>query len=481
MVQVADKSPAQADRFPLRVRPDLSIRELMFGKRRMWVIKDPITLKYFHLREEEYSILGMLDGRTNLQAIQQKFERQHVPQKLSLQQLQGFLGVLHGRGLLVSDIPGQSHALYERHRRVGRVRRFSALSNLIAIRVRGIDPDRFLNWLYPQIRWLYSPSSITACLVFVLTAVLLATVHFDVLMSRLPAFHVFFSTRNLVWLVLAMVVAKTLHELGHALTCKHFGGECHEMGIMFLAFTPCLYCNVSDAWMLPSRWQRVAVGAAGMFVELVLAALCTFLWWFTVPGFLNSLCLNMVFVCSVGTLLFNANPLLRFDGYYIPTDLAEVPNLRHQSNTIVRNRLARWFLGVEAAAERMLPAAHRPLLAVYSVLSSVYRWFVVVGILWFMHAVLEPYGLAAFVQLMAVMIVSGLILVPCFSFVRFVRDPAIQQQLNRRRFLVRGGLVAAVAVAGIVVPVPHRIVVPVMLEPLVLLAKLSFLFQPCRR
>ena len=82
-------------------------------------------------------------------------------------------------------------------------------------------------------------------------------------------------------------MTKVCHEFGHGLSCKHFGGECHEMGVMLLVLTPCLYCNVSDSWMLPSKWQRAAIGAAGMYVELVLASIATFVWWFTAPGLLQ--------------------------------------------------------------------------------------------------------------------------------------------------------------------------------------------------
>ena len=95
-----------------------------------------------------------------------------------------------------------------------------------------------------------------------------------------------------MWLSIVLGVTKVLHEFGHGMSCKHFGGECHEMGIMVLVLTPCLYCNVSDSWMLPSKWHRAAIGAAGMYVELVLASAATFIWWFSEPGMLNNLCLN---------------------------------------------------------------------------------------------------------------------------------------------------------------------------------------------
>ena len=158
-------------------------------------------------------------------------------------------------------------------------------------------------------------------------------VQFQAVRARLPEFHAFFCLDNLVWFLLAIAVSKALHELGHGLVCKHFGGECHELGLMLLVFTPCLYVNVSDAWLLPNKWHRIAISAAGMAVEVLLAAVCTFIWWFSEPGMLNYLCLNVMFISSVSTLVFNANPLLRYDGYYILSDLMEVPNLRQKAST----------------------------------------------------------------------------------------------------------------------------------------------------
>mgnify|MGYP000497118404 CR=1 FL=1 len=117
-----------------------------------------------------------------------------------------------------------------------------------------------------------------------LSALGLVIVEWDVFRSRLPAFHEFFGPGNWLLLGLVLAVTKVLHEFGHGLSCKHYGGECHEMGFMLLVLTPCLYCNVSDSWMLPSKWRRAAIGAAGMYVEIVLASIATFVWWFSAPG-----------------------------------------------------------------------------------------------------------------------------------------------------------------------------------------------------
>ncbi len=107
--------------------------------------------------------------------------------------------------------------------------------------------------------------------------------------------------------------------------------------------------------MLPSKWQRAAIGAAGIYVEIVLAAVCTFLWWFSDVGTLHYLCLNVMFVCSVSTLMFNANPLLRYDGYYILADIVEIPNLRQKANAILQRVVARIFLGIPPSPDPFRP------------------------------------------------------------------------------------------------------------------------------
>ena len=131
------------------------------------------------------------------------------------------------------------------------------------------------------------------------------------------------------WVCLAVV--KIIHEFGHGLTAKHFGGEVHEMGILFLVLTPALYCDVTDSWLLPNKWKRIWISAAGIYVECFLASIATFVWWYSTPGLLNSLAMATMFICSVNTIMFNANPLLRYDGYYVMADWLEIPNLRIKS------------------------------------------------------------------------------------------------------------------------------------------------------
>ena len=162
---------------------------------------------------------------------------------------------------------------------------------------------------------------------------------------------------------------------------------------MMLVFTPCLYCNVSDSWMLPNKWQRVFIGAAGMYVELILASIATFLWWFSEDGMFRFLCLSVMFICSVSTVVFNGNPLLRFDGYYITMDTLEIPNLRQKSSEILKRWFQKTCLGLELQDNPFLPTRNRALFGIYTIASFIYRWVVAFGIIMFLNQVLKPYGL----------------------------------------------------------------------------------------
>jgi putative peptide zinc metalloprotease protein len=299
----------------------------------------------------------------------------------------------------------------------------------------------------------------------VVSAAALAGIHFDVLRSRLPDFQTFFSARNVAWLAVALVLAKILHELGHALTNKHFGGECHEIGILLVLFTPCLYCNVSDAWLLANKWHRIAISAAGIVVELTLASTCTFLWWFSQPGLFNTLCLCVMCVCSTNTLLFNGNPLLRYDGYYILSDLLEIPNLGQQSQRLLARILSRLWLGLKLPRERWLSARQRVLLAFYAICSTGYRWLVVIAILWFGYRALKPYGLAVLAQTFALLAIAGLVLAPVWSLIMFFQNPVYQQRIRKLRAAAAAVVLAVLGGAIITLPLPARVSAPLVLHP----------------
>jgi putative peptide zinc metalloprotease protein len=226
---------------------------------------------------------------------------------------------------------------------------------------------------------------------------------------------------------------------------------------MLLVFTPALYCNVSDSWMLPNKWHRAAIGAAGMYVELFLAAIATFLWWFSSPGLLNSIALSVMFICSVSTLMFNGNPLLRFDGYYILMDLIEIPNLRQKATEITKRFFVWACLGIDQPENPFLPHKHQWAFGLYTVAAVLYRWVVVFSILFFLNKVFEPYGLKIIGQVIALAGLFGLVVQPLWQLGKFFYTPGRMHKVKRKN-VIGTAVVAAVAAAVVLfLPLPYSV------------------------
>jgi putative peptide zinc metalloprotease protein len=457
-------SASTDQRLDLRGRPDLISKPIEFRGTRYWSVKDPLSLRYYQLCDEELFLLEQADGRRSFAELKHLFEDRFSPRKIDSSELHAFLGTLHREGLLTSQSAGQGGPLLERHERIQRQERLQAITNLLAIRFRGLDPEPMLRWLYPKVRWLFSTPAIFIGLLAILGAVLSLGVYAEAFVSRLPRLETFLSVENVIVLAAVLAVCKVLHELGHALTCKHFGGECHELGVMFLVFTPCLYCNVSDAWMLRSKWQRIAISGAGIYVELLLASVCTFMWWFSQPGLLNAIFLNVMVVCSVSSILFNGNPLLRYDGYFVLADFVELPNLRQQSQAYLWQLMMR-LMGIDPREAWTLQEQHRVTLASYGIASLIYRWILVIGILLVLYRASQPYRLESIVQLFALFVLGSMLFSPLRQTIRTFREPRIARRgRSRRMLLVALAMLGSGVLIGMI-PVSRHVRAPVVLEP----------------
>ncbi len=458
MATLAESLISSASRpLTVRKRPDLTASRHHSQGTGYWVVKEPVGLQYYRFHDEEYFILGMLDGHISLQQIKEGFERRFAPQKITFGDLQQFIGMLHRSGLVISNAPGQGKALKERGRTKKRKEVIGKFTNLFAIRFRGFDPERILTGLLPWFGWLFTVPALICFVAFFLSAALLLGSQYETVYARLPTFQQFFAADRWLYLAVTMAIVKVIHEFGHGLSCKKFGGECHEIGFMLLVFTPCLYCNVSDSWMLPNKWKRVWIGAAGIYVELILASFAAYIWYFTEPGLLNDLCLNMMFLNLVSTVLVNGNPLLRFDGYYILMDTLEIPNLRQKATEILKRWFQQTCLGLELQDDPFLPKRNQALFALYTIASVIYRWVVVFSICWFLIKVLEPYGLEQIGRMVAVMGFSGLITQPVIQTWKFIRTPGRLAKVKRGPLLTSLALGGAVIAAVIYVPLPHHI------------------------
>ncbi len=442
----------------VRKRPDLTASRHRYQGTGYWVVKEPVGLQYFRFHDEEYFILNMLDGHISLQQIKDGFEQRFAPQKITFGDLQQFIGMLHRSGLVISNSPGQGKQLRERGRKKKNKELLGKLANVFALRWRGFDPEKLLNAMLVPFGWIFTVPALFGFLVLFTCASLLLASQYDTVYAKLPTFQQFFAADR--WLILAatMAIVKVIHEFGHGLSCKKFGGECHEIGFMLLVFTPCLYCNVSDSWMLPNKWKRVWIGAAGIYVEMILASIAAFVWYFTESGTtINDLCLNMMFLNVVSTVLVNGNPLLRFDGYYILMDMLEIPNLRQKSTEVLK----RWFqstcLGLELQDDPFMPTRGKLFFGMFTIASVIYRWVVVFSICWFVMQVLEPYGLQALGRMLATAGFAGLVAQPVIQTWKFVRTPGRLAKVKRKHLLTTLAIAGVVLAAVCYVPLPHHV------------------------
>jgi putative peptide zinc metalloprotease protein len=432
----------------LRCRADLVAVETQHKYESAVVVKDPVAMKYHRMRPDEFFVLMKLDGEASLEQIREEYERVFAPTRVTAADLNRLLFRFHQSGLTISDTPMQGDRLTDRRRKDRNQRLMQHISGILFIRFPGVDPEPIMKRLYPLVRPLMSWFGVMAAMVLCVIAVFMFATRWDQFSAEFPNMGEWIRLEAVLILAAVIGGTKVLHELGHAVTCKHFGGECHQIGPMLLVFTPALYCDTSDSWMLPSRWQRAAVGLAGIGAEVVLAAIATIVWASTAQGLTHYVAMNVMLVCSVSTLLFNANPLLRYDGYYVLSDLCDVPNLGEQSRKLLSAHTSQIVFGVdEISPEPMTPWARFWMLT-YALAAFCYRWGLTLLILWFVSIVLRPYGLESIGKLLCIFAAGGMLFTLFRAPFAFLRNPARRKLIQMKRTMISAVSIAALIAIG---------------------------------
>jgi putative peptide zinc metalloprotease protein len=434
------------------LRPDTVIQRHRYRGERWFVLQNPLTNQYFRLQHGAYEFVGRLRPDRTVQEVWQESVSQFPDEAPGQEAVLQLLSQLYFANLLHYEQAFDGGQIFERTEK-RRQRELSArLLNLMFMRFPLLDPDSFLVRTLPAVGKLISPGG--AALWFITISLALKTV-FD----HWPALRVqgqgVLAPGNLPLLYLGMVLLKTLHEFGHAYFCRKFGGQVHVMGVMLMIFTPVPYVDASSSWGLRERSKRALVGAAGVIVELFVAALAVFVWAATGPGTVNSLAYNMMFVASVSTLVFNVNPLLRFDGYYILADLLEIPNLSQRAGLQLRHFAERYLFGVKASSSPALTHSEAVWLVVFGITSGIYRVIVFGGVLLLVADRFLLIGL-----IMAAVCAISWVTVPTGRFLYYL---ATSPRLERVRWracgvtaLLVGGLVLFLAV----IPFPNHFRAP---------------------
>src|SRR3954465_9628546 len=367
-----------------RLPPSAQIARQYYRGERWYVVRDPAGNQYHRLSDAAYRFVGSLDGtRTVGQAwglVGGQLEDEAPAQPEVIQ----ILSQLHAANLLDSDITADSTVLLRRHKMQMKRKMQGRLMNVLFPRIPLWDPDSVLKKWLPVARALMSPVGAIIWVIVVAAAVFMMIPRWGSFSEAyMNALSIGTNPEKAFYLWLMFWVLKFCHEMGHAFSCRRFGGECHEMGIMFLVFIPTPYVDASSAWAFPSRWQRMFVGAGGMVVELFLAAIAAFIWINTQRGVpvmglpLNELACDAIMIAGFTTVVFNANPLLRYDGYYMLSDWLEIPNLQQKSKEYLLGLIKQHVFRIKSQ-QPLPPVGQRAWLFFYGIASSFYR--ILVGI-----------------------------------------------------------------------------------------------------
>ncbi len=441
----------------IRLRPNLSWVRQEDGGEVGYVLQDPVSLRFFRLTEKQRFVAEHMDGTHTLDEIRRTYEQQFRPDRVSLEELESFAAQLLDSGLAQSESPRAGRLLFERAEKQRKQAFRARLINFLYQKIPLCNPDRVLTQLVRWVGFLFSPWCSIAAAGLLLAALALLATHWSEFLASLPAARELLSLQTVLYLWVAVGLVKVLHELGHGLSCKAFGGDVPELGLLFLFFCPCLYCDVSDSWSIASRWRRIVVSAAGIYVELVVAALATFAWWLTDPStILHHLCLALMVVCSVNTVLFNANPLMRFDGYYMLSDALGVPNLADQAARVVRTSCLRW-LGIKAPALPLLSPWKQAALALYAVASYVYRWVAALSCFYMVFSFLQPHKLGSLGYVLAALGISAMLVLPVQRLLASLRRQGRFPDMKPARLMLCTGGLGALAAVVWLVPLPQNV------------------------
>jgi putative peptide zinc metalloprotease protein len=434
-----------------RLRPRLR-RHVEFHRHRyrgrLWyVLQDHSTGRCQRLTPAAYLLAGLMNGERTTQQIWEAACARLGDDAPSQDETIRVLGLLHFADALRCDVSPDTVEILRRCQRRERAEWWRRFANPLAFRVPLLDPDAFLSRWIHLARPLFGRAAAVCWLGTVGVAVLLATAHWRELSEN--AAEQLLAPRNLLLLWLVYPVMKALHELGHAFAAKVFGVAVHEMGVLFLVFVPVPYVDASAASVLPDKWKRVVVGSAGVALEMLLAALGLVVWLHAEPGLVRSVAYDAMWIGGASTLLFNGNPLLRFDGYYVLSDLLEIPNLRARSNQYLTYLTLRFGFGLTHVRCPASSRGEAPWFVAYGIAAWLYRLVVVLAISLFVSTRFFNLGI-----LLAALCVGMQVVAPLLRGAAFILTSPPLAPRRGRAFAVSVAGLGSVALLLVGIPLP---------------------------
>ncbi|MFZ4574022.1 MAG: PqqD family peptide modification chaperone [Phycisphaerales bacterium] len=428
-----------------RLRPHVQIVRQHYRGRRWHVVRDPSSNQFYRLNPVAHEFVGLFDGTRTVEELWQLGLTRHGDDSLTQNDVIQLLTQLYSANLLSGDVSPETDQLLKRGRtRLGKKFQQQAIG-LMYFKVRLFNPDLILSWLVPFFRPFINRWGFLLWMAWICAGLTQVVPRFSELTS---GFGNTIAPSNWGWLMVVFVVVKLIHESGHGLICKRFGGQVPEFGAMMLVLLPAPYVDASSAWSFASKWQRIAVGAGGMIFELALAAGAAFVWARTPDGsLLHQIAYNVLFTASISTVIFNANPLMRFDGYYMLSDLLEVPNLMQRSQQMLKFLALRNLYDVRNANAPTGSVSEAFILIAYGIGAMIYRVVLFFSIT--LHVMGQMFAIGL---LLAIWTASMWFLLPVGGFLHWLATGT--QIADKRGRAVLVSIVLAAAIGGAVGLVP---------------------------
>ncbi|MGK0170786.1 MAG: putative peptide zinc metalloprotease protein [Gammaproteobacteria bacterium] len=410
-----------------------------------YVMQDNTTGRYHRFTQAANQVIGLMDGERTIDQIWRSAADLLGDDAPTQGETIRLLYQLHTSDALQSDIPPDMDELLRRYDETQRNKWKQNIKSPLAIRIPLVDPERFLNATMWLVKPLFGPIGALLWLLVVGFALVLAGVHWTALTENITERALAPQNLLVIWLVFPLV--KILHELGHAYSVKRWGGEVHQIGMMLLVLTPVPYVDASAASVFRERWRRAFVGAAGMLTEGFVAAIALLVWVQVEPGLVRLICFNVMLIAGVSTLLFNGNPLLRFDAYYILSDLIEIPNLGSRANRYIFYLIQRYAFGMERAESPVLAKGERGWFVFYAIGSFIYRMMIYVVITTFVAGKFFLIGV-----LLAIWSSYSMLGQPLFKGLKFLVTNSSVRRYRRRAYAMTSAFFAVLL--GIIVALP---------------------------
>ena len=417
---------------PLKLRDDLTVSMQIYGGQTCYLIEDPLSSRFYRVGIAEYTLLSMLDGKTTIAQAMGRTAAIMGSQALSEQDVAALCKWLIDSELATTEDSSAVGRLVEVADRSSKRKRVARLSPLFQ-KLPLLNPDPWVTSLNALFGWIFSRPAFAAWIAVIAYAAYRLASHWDRFVGESSTI---LHRGNWIWLLACWLVLKLIHESAHALACKRFGGTVREAGVLFILLAPLPYVDVTSSWRFDSKWKRIITAAAGMYAELFVAAWAAIIYSHSDDALLRQHAQNVFVAASVVTLLFNANPLMRFDGYYILSDWLGLPNLASHGSQLLRYIGQRYILGMSVTCPSW-PEGKTVWIAAYGLAASAYRILISVILLTAAEAMFFGAGVA-----LAVVAIILAFVIPGARMLRRLIASTGSQRVEKSRLVLIGCLTA---------------------------------------